>query len=67
MDQRWAKKKILKADHKKQRPILGWLEDVLNDFRQIKVKRHRQKGNNREKCASVIKRAKFLKYRRAKE
>jgi hypothetical protein len=28
--------------------------------------RERQKGNNREKCASAIKRAKFLKYHRAK-
>jgi hypothetical protein len=40
-------------------PRLRGLEDVENDLRKLKVKR-RQKENNREEWASVVKEAKVL-------
>jgi hypothetical protein len=46
---------------------LRWLDDVENDLRVVKVKRWRKKAQNREEWASVIKEAKVLKGRRAKE
>jgi hypothetical protein len=40
---------------------------VENDLRVMKIKRWRKKAQNREEWASVIKEAKVLKDRRAKE
>jgi hypothetical protein len=34
---------------------LRWLEDVVNNFWELKVKRWRQKANSRKELASVIK------------
>jgi hypothetical protein len=36
------------------------MEDVENDLRELKVKRWRQKTNNRDEWESVLKRAKIL-------
>jgi hypothetical protein len=40
---------------------------VENDLRVMKIKRWRKKAQNREEWASVIKKAKVLKDRRAKK
>jgi hypothetical protein len=39
---------------------LKWLDDVENDWRELKLKRWKQKANNREEFACVVKYAKFL-------
>jgi hypothetical protein len=43
------------------------LEDVENDLRELKLKIWREKGENTEKWASVVKEVKVLEDRRAKE
>jgi hypothetical protein len=43
-----------------RRPSFRWLEDVEN-LREMKVRRWRQKAVDRAKCASVIKEAEALR------
>jgi hypothetical protein len=43
------------------RPRLRWLDDVENDSRVMKVKRWREKAENREEWTFVIKEAKVFK------
>jgi hypothetical protein len=47
--------------------MLRWLEDVQNDLREVKIRRVRQKSNNREQEAFVVKDAKVSEDRGAKE
>jgi hypothetical protein len=40
---------------------MRWLKDAENDLRKVKMKRWRQKANNRKQRASFIKKAKVVR------
>ena len=46
------------GSRRRGRPRLSWMEGVEKDLRNMKTKRWRQKAVNRQKWASVFKKAK---------
>ena len=64
MDQGRTVKKIFESKPERSRrgrPSLGWLEDLEQDRREMRVKRWRQKGVDRDDQAFVIKEVKALR------
>jgi hypothetical protein len=49
------------------RATLRWLDDEENDLQEPKVKKWRQKANNRGEWASVIRRPRFLEDHRIED
>jgi hypothetical protein len=45
---------------------MTWLENIKNDFWDVKGKKEMQKANNREECASVTKKVKILRRLKSK-